>query len=73
MVTEEGCLEWNKKNSLITEYDEDVGKYQIRFSTPEELCESLTDSLIDLVKYCKSECHIDTVVISTLAGISLSA
>ena len=57
----------------ITEYDEDLCKYYVKFDTPEELRDSLTESMIDLVKCCKNECHIDTVVISTITGLSLSA
>ena len=56
----------------ITEYNEDLQKYCVRFATPEELRDSLTDSLIALVKHCKNECRIDTVVISTITGLSLS-
>ena len=56
----------------ITEYDDGQHKYYVKFETPEDLRDSLTDSLIDLVKCCKIECHIGTVVISTITGLSLS-
>ena len=57
----------------VTEYDEDLHKYKVRYDTPKEMRDNLTDSLIDLVKCCRNECHITAVVISTITGLSLSA
>ena len=56
----------------LTIKDISTGTYVLKFDTPEKIRDEMMDLLIDLSRYCKTECNIKHVIICTLPGMDLA-